>query len=337
MKHLALLFAATSAALAQSPADRAVSTTQSPAGKFRTTLPGASLRNVDMRAAPELFPGELEDVGPQYLLARRQEADGKTAAEPGPHRWFEAFADWQFFYTNNALLTEKDHRDTGVMVITLQAAINFPVVPLWGGQLATKAGYRHQWWMYSLDKSSSGLNNFDFSVATVFFAGRHSWDEKWVASFTIDYNRYLSHDDDYSEFYVELAPAWALERNFQLDEKTLLTAGYYGSYHWTQTDPNPVEHINDRLDTSLGLTLTRELIPNLIAQAYYRFQLSHYTENSDRNDAYHSLGLAFVYNFNEWASVRTFLGYENRNSTDDLVADYNKFDAGGGLTFTARF
>jgi hypothetical protein len=98
-----------------------------------------------------------------------------------------------------------------------------------------------------------------------------------------------------------------------------------------------VSHINDRLDSSFGLTLTRELIPHLIGQAYYRFQWSHYTENSDRNDVYHSLGLALVYNFNDWASVRAFLGYENRNSTDDSVADYNKFDSGGGLTFTARF
>src|ERR1043165_2687277 len=106
MKPLALLFvAATSTALAQAPADRAISTTQSPAGKFRTTIPGSSLRNVDTSTAPELFPGELEDVGPGFLRARRQEADGKgAAAEPGPHRWIEAFADLQFFSTNNALL-----------------------------------------------------------------------------------------------------------------------------------------------------------------------------------------------------------------------------------------
>lgn len=333
MKYLALLLATTAGAFAQS-ADRAVATTQSPAGKYRSTMPGGSLiRDVDTRSAPELFPGELQDVGPQFLLTRPD----VSKAGPPSHFWFEGFADWQMFYTNNALLTEKDHRDTGVMVTTVQAAINFPAVALAGGMLATKAGYRHQWWYYSLDKTTSGLNDFDFAVSTFFITGRHSWEEKWVASFSIDYNRYLSRDDNWSEFYVELAPSWALERNFELDEKTLITLGYYGSYHWTQTDPAPVKHINDRLDSSLGVTVTREIIPNLIGQAYYRAMWSHYTENSDRNDVYHSLGLALVYNFNEWASVRAFMGYENRNSTDDTVADYNKFDAGGGLTFTARF
>jgi predicted porin len=59
--------------------------------------------------------------------------------------------------------------------------------------------------------------------------------------------------------------------------------------------------------------------------------------NSDRNDLYNTVGLAVVYNFNEWASVRAFVSYENRNSSDDSVADYNKLDAGGGLTFMARF
>lgn len=329
MKYLALLLAASGAALAQSPADRAVATTQSPAGKFRANPGGIPLPSLDLQSAPELYPGELEDVGPQFLLTRPQ--------GPAEHRWFDGFVDWQFFYTNNALLTEKDHRDTGVMVITAQAALNFPAVNVLGGQLSAKAGYRQQWWLYSLDKSSSGLNNFDFSVGTLFVSARHSWEEKWVASLGLDYNRYLSRDDDSSEFYVELAPSWALERNFELDEKTLFTLGYYGSYHWTQTDPSPVAHINDRLDTGLGATLTRELLPGLIGQAYYRFQWSHYTENSDRNDAYHSLGLALVYNFNEWASVRGFVGYENRNSTDDTVADYNKLDGGVGVTFSARF
>ena len=331
MKSIALFFlAAAATSLAQSPADRAIATTQSPGGKFRT-MPGGSFVNEPNVSAPELYPGEMQDVGPQFLLARPQ------AAAP-QHHWIEAFADWQLYFTNNALLTEKDHRDTGIMVTTVQVAVNFPTIAALGGQLAVKAGYRQQWWMYSLDKTRSGLNNFDFSVGTVFLATRHSWDDdKWVASLSLDYNRYLSRDDNWNEFYVELAPSWSLERNFRFGEKSLLTLGYYGAFHWTETDPQPVSNINDRFDNSVGVTYTRELLPRLIAQAYYRIQWSHYTTNSDRNDLYNSLGLALVYNFNEWASVRAFLGYENRGSTDETVADYNKFDTGGGLTFTARF
>ena len=57
----------------------------------------------------------------------------------------------------------------------------------------------------------------------------------------------------------------------------------------------------------------------------------------DRNDFYNTLGLSLIYNFNDWASLRTFVSYENRNSTDDTVADYNKWDSGAGVTFSARF
>lgn len=334
MKSIAILLLASAAAsLAQLPAERAVTQSQSPAGKFRTMPGGSFLRDVSTESAPELYPGEIEDVGPQFLLARRA-----AAAGPSRHQWFEAFADWQLFYTNNALLTEKNVRDTGIMVTTVQMAVNFPSVKVLGGELASKLGYRQQWWMYSPDKSRGDLNNFDFTVGTVFLASRHSWDDdKWVASLEIDYNRYLSRDDDWAEFYVELAPYWSLERNFHPDEKTLITVGYYGGYHWTETDPQPVTNINDRLDNSLGLTITREILPRLVGQFYYRLQWSHYSTNSNRNDVYNSLGLAVIYNFNNWASIRAFVGYENRNSTDELIADYNKLDTGGGLTFTARF
>jgi hypothetical protein len=216
---------------------------------------------VVLQQVPELFPGEIEDVGPQFLVARPE------AAQP-EHRWFDAFFDTQLFYTSNALLSEKGNQDTSVMVFTLQAAINLPPMEVAGGILSPRVGYRHQWWRYSLDDTANQLNNFD---------------------------------------------------------------------HFTHTDPSPVSHINDRLDTALGFTYTRELLPSLFIQPYYRLQWSHYTENSDRNDMYNNLGLTVVYMFNEWASVRAFMNYENRNSTDDTAADYHKWDTGGGVTFSAKF
>ncbi len=327
---LLFLSALTTAAFAQNVADRAIATTRSAAVRSQAQMSGSMLtKDMENRQAPELFRGEIEDVGPQFLIARPQ------GAAPA-HHWIEAYADAQFFYTTNALLTEKANRETGVMVLTAQAAITPPPFSLMGGQVSTKAGYRHQWWLYSLDKTANQLNNFDFAVSTVFLSARHSWDEKWVASLGLDYNRYLSHEDGWNEFYVELTPSWSIERNLQIGNGQL-TVGYYGAYHWTQTDPMPVQHINDRLDSTLGLFYSQELLPHLVVQPYYRFQWSHYTENSDRNDFYNTVGLALIYSFNDWASLRTFVSYENRNSTDDTVADYNKWDSGAGVTFSARF
>ena len=316
------------AAFAQSPSDRAISSVQSAAARTQTRALLA--RSLMKQTAPELYPGEFADVGPQFLLTQ---PEGAPETE---HRWLEGIADVQLYYTSNALLTEKGRADTGLMVTTLQAAVNLPPFELAGGQVAAKAGYRHQWWMYSLHDSGSGLNNFDFAVSTIFVQARHTFGEKWAAGAGIDYNRLLSHDDDWAEFYTELVPSWYLERSFTFGEKSLLTAGVYGAYHWTHTD-DIVAHINDRLDTSFAVSYSYEFTPGFVAQPYYRIQWSHYTENSDRNDMYNAVGLSLIYALGESASVRAFVGYENRNSTDILVADYGKWDSGVGLTLNAQF
>lgn len=331
------LLAIGTAALAQTAADRATSATRSPSLFTSDPAEKRALKQAISEQAPELYPGEIDDVGPQFLVLRDQpQADGKAVA-PAKHQWLDGYADWQFFYTSNALLTEKANQDTNVMVLTLQAAVTPPPFSLAGGTATARVGYRHQWWLYSLDNTANQLNNFDFALGTAFVSLRNSWDEKWVATLELDYNRYLSADDNWSEFYIELAPTWSIERNFMLTEKCVLTAGYYGAYHWTQTDPQPVQHINDRLDTALGVTITAELMPKLFAQAYYRAQWSHYTENSDRNDIYNDLGAALIYAPSDWASIRTFVSWENRNSTDPAVSDYQLWNAGGGIMFSARF
>jgi hypothetical protein len=331
---LALLsILATTTGFAQSPADRAISTLQGSAGRPAGGIPKMAASE---QAAPELFPGEFDDVGPQFLLAPSREADkGGPTTEAGSH-WLEAIADAQFLYTSNALLTEKGNSDTGLMITTLQAAANLPTIDFAGGQLATKIGYRHQWWMYSLHDSGSGLNDFDFAVSTFFIQARHTFGENWAVGLGLDYNRLLSRENDWTEFYTELMPSWYAERTFTFSEKASLTAGLYGAYHWTNTD-DPVSHINDRLDTALGIAYTYALTPNLFAQPYYRIQWSHYTENSDRNDMYNSLGFALTYSINEWSAVRAFIGYENRNSTDTLVPDYDKWDTGLGVTLSMKF
>lgn len=324
------LVACCTAALAQSSVDRAVSATQMGSPSARARMSGSLIRDVSVEQAPELFPGEIEDVGPQFLVAREQ----KAVAE---RKIFEGFFDSQLYYTSNALLSEKGNQDTSVMVLTLQAAFNLPQFELAGGTVSPRVGYRHQWWLYSLDDTSNQLNNFDFAVASVFAGFQHSWGDRWVATASLDYNRFLSADNDWTEFYIELVPNWSLEHNIPIGERANLTLGYYGGYHFTQTDPEPVAHINDRLDNAIGFTYTRELISNLYLQTTYRIQWSHYTENSDRNDMYNNAALALIYTFNDWASIRTFVNYENRNSTDDTVADYGKWDSGGGVTFSARF
>jgi hypothetical protein len=153
----------------------------------------------------------------------------------------------------------------------------------------------------------------------------------------VEYGRLLSLEDNLNEFYTELLPGWGIERQIPIGDKQLISLAYVGAYHWTHTDPDPTSHTNDRLDSIAALTWNIQLLPKLILQPYYRFQFTHYTENSNRNDFFHTLGLSAVWVLNEWASVRAFTSWESRNSTDPVIADYQKFDTGGGLSFILRF
>lgn len=327
---LSILCAAPFFAEAQSvsPSRRADVATSTSESLYRQTKPKLNqdlLENTQQ--APELFPGELEDVGPQYLVMDKAQR----------HRWVQFYADTQLFYTSNALLTEKGNQDTSLMVTMLEASINLPPFALGTGQAAFRAGYREQIWLYSLDDTSNQLNNLDFDVATVFLGFQHNINENWTAFFELDYNRYLSHDNDYNEFYVELMPTWTIQRTFKFADESYITAAYSGAFHWTQTDPDPVSDINNRLDTIVSLSYNRELVSRLYSQLFYRAQWSHYTTNSDRNDFYNTFGLGFVYAFSEWGAIKASINYENRNSTDDLVADYGKWDTGGGLSIVLQF
>src|ERR1700753_2586908 len=91
-------------------------------------------------SVPELYEGEEGDVGPQSVI------------QPGERRkLFEAYADVQYFYTDNVLLTERRKVDTGLLVSTVQAALAPTAYPFAGGSLAPRLGYRHEWFDFGLD------------------------------------------------------------------------------------------------------------------------------------------------------------------------------------------
>src|SRR5436190_21831417 len=59
--------------------------------------------------APELYPGENEDVGPQHMLRLKQR-----------HQYFRAFVDSQYYFTSNARLSAQPDPST-VFINTIQA------------------------------------------------------------------------------------------------------------------------------------------------------------------------------------------------------------------------
>lgn len=292
--------------------------------------PGFRTGGSTTQTVPELYPGESADVGPQYLLLPQQVA-------PPRRTWWEASVDVQYLYTSNMFLTEKGNTDTGLLITTAHAAFAPPPFPFAGGEMSARVGYRHQRYMYGLDDTSNQLNNFDFDVGTLFANARWRFAETWAAFLGVEYNRLLSHEDGWHEFYTELLPAWGIDKQIVLSPSHTVSVSYIGAYHLTYTDPAPTTNINNRIDSILALTWSWQLTPRVVFQPFYRFQHTHYWQNSDRNDVFHTVGAALAWFIHERASVRLFTSWELRDSNDELIQDYEKFDTGAGLSIAVRF
>lgn len=290
-----------------------------------------------------LYPGENEDLGPQYLV--------KTKPRK---RYFQARADSQFFYTSNMFLQEEPRGDEGTETMVWVNTAEFALAPdpydLGPGTLAPRLGYRHQWYNYGLDDDSNGLNNFDFDVQTVFADMRYNLDEKWFFKAGVEWNRLLGHEstsDDYDEFYKEFLPHWGVERRFKISDHQLFAVSYDSRYHITEVDssitvfPGLVlqqdDDINDRMDHMLTVAYAHVFADQLVLQPYYRLQYTDYTVDGDRNDILHTLGMSATWHFSQWGNLRYFVNWDKRDSDDPTIADYEKIDTGLGLNATIRF
>lgn len=282
--------------------------------------------------APELYVGEMRDVGPQSILETDQR-----------HRWFEAGADSQFFFTSNMFLEEDnpgtDLTDTTLFVNTVHLAASTPAIEVGNGLLGARAGFQHSWFNYGLGDSTDGLNDFDFDAQTVMAEARYRING-WLFEAGIEWTRLLDHSPDYfdyDKFYSEVVPRWGLSRHFYWSESKVFTVSYQGHYRVTDSTGSLVSDANDRTDQALYVNYSHALTPHIVIQPYYRFQYSYFTQADDRTDLFHTVGLTLSYIFNEYFSVRAFASYERRDSDDPLQADYEKIDGGVGVNAFLRF
>jgi len=298
----------------------------------RRQLDSAANSQQEGENAPELFPGESSDVGPQSVLRFKPR---KT--------WFEAFADVQYFYTDNMFLTENNEQSSDVLVSSAQFALApTPPAALGGGQLAPRLGYRHQWFDYGLaggtvNHSTFKLNEFDFNAQTAFAYGQ--WTHgNWVVDAGFDFTR-LMDTAKYDEFYKEYVPHWGVQRLFPLSAAGALALGYAGDYRFTDaTVPFFVaSDFNDRTDHSLFAAYIATLCKHAVVQPFYRFKYTHFTTGADRSDYLNSFGVAVHYFFTPQISLRAFVNYDIRDSSNSAVPDYNKLDTGGGVNLLVKF
>lgn len=282
--------------------------------------------------APELFKGELEDVGPQSILKVKKRK-----------QYLDAGVDSQFFYTSNTGLTEAED-DSTLMVHTVSLALAPDPLDYMGGKFQPRLGYRHQFFNYALLGSRAAAGVVDFDVQAVFTDLRYSWGKNWSYAIGAEYLRLVDHFptfSSYKEFYKEWVPRYEVTRFAFLSESRFFTFSYQGLYHLSDSPRDPVNpKVQNRIEQVFVLAYTHALSPRLTLQPFYRLVYSHYTDQNDRNDHLHTTGLSVFYSFNEWLSVRAFLTYDARESDATVpvnIPDYRKLDLGIGVNVSRRF
>lgn len=286
------------------------------------------------RQAPELYSGESEDIGPQRLLKLTPR-----------HRYFEALVDSQYFFTSNVQLSENGDSST-IFVNTVEPIFTTPDYKLWNKDFRTQVGVRAQWYNFGLDGSNNGFGKFDFHAQVAYAYESFVPAENWRVSLGVEATRLLTQPD-YDEFYKEVAPSWAVSRQFKLDQTRVFDVGYQGYYRFSETHnalgvsiPGlslGADDVNNRFEQLLTLAYSQAITAKLIVTPFYQFQYNYYTE-APRNDFLNTIGAFVTYNFCPHASVRTFLNWQDRISDRPAAApEYDKFDVGIGATLDIKF
>jgi hypothetical protein len=277
--------------------------------------------------APELYPGENLDVGPQRIL--------RVMPHPA---YFAALFDSQFFYSDNANYAPQPAAvGSLIFVNTAQASLAPPVFALGPGKAAVALGVSSQWYNYG----NNQLENLDFNAETLFFSAKYTLG-KWQAAAGLDLTR-LVNQENYDETYRETMPNFGLQRVIPLNPRMFFTVGDLVDYHSTKVPGTlgRVGDINDRFDDVASVTFTWQPTRHLVVQPYYCFQYSYYEHNtldtSYRNDYLQSVGVTAAYYFNANLSVRAFFNYNRKQSSDTLAPPYREMNGGVGLTLDMRF
>jgi hypothetical protein len=283
--------------------------------------------NLTNTNAPELYPGENVDVGPQRILRRLPQ-----------NHYFDVLLDSQVFYSTDANYAQQPYAiSSWVFVNTIQGAITPPVINLGPGKAAVAVGVASQWYNYGDNR----LESLDFNAETFFVSGKYTLGN-WQFGLGVNLTRLVSQEN-YDETYREFMPNIGIQRVIPITDRMFFAVGDLVDYHLTRV-PSVLgsrSDINDRFDDIPSLTFTWQATRHLLIQPYYRFQFSNYTHDapgtSGRNDYLQSVGITAAYYFTSNISVRAFYNYNRRQSDDPFTPPYLEMNGGPGATLEIKF
>ena len=312
----------------------------------------AQSRLTGTNSVPELYEGESSDVGPQSVVTPTVR-----------HTLFQARADVQLLYTDNAFLTANHKIDTGVLISTAEFALAPTPYPLGNGTLAPRIGYQSQWFDYFFNNQKFGFvgNNFvsppkelsDFNFNSQMVYGDATWTLNHLSfGAGLEATR-MFNTPNYDPFYDELAPYWSARYVLPVCDKAALSASYLGDYRFTSVEPSPSvgldSDINNRMDHALLVSWTQVLSKNLVFQPFYQFKYTRFEDprevlgsggvgfvETTRNDYLNTVGAGLYWLVCPNCTVRSFINYNYLKSSISAF-EYHEYDGGGGLDVTIRF
>lgn len=278
-------------------------------------------------AVEELYRGELDDTGPQYLLL-------PAAGRPARFTlWSRVDASW----TDNATFTETNPGATTVASFQLGGDARWLERPVADGKLRATIGGHGQVFRYGLASDDDQVidflqvdrNNFDLLGAHV----RATWQRgPWLAASSLQ-GTLLHNRSAGRTFYRELAWDAALYRQWSVAGTATFLVGADLTRRWSVTDTYGLlpRSWNDRAEAGLTAVWQQPVRGKLSWRATARAQATGYTHaDRSRRDVTGSLGLELSYAWRERCDFRVFVSHERRDSTEPGIADYARWEAGAG-------
>jgi hypothetical protein len=275
----------------------------------------------------ELYAGELDDTGPQYLLVSK---------EPQANR-FVAWTHADVNLTDNATFSETNPRSS--TVTSFQAGLDGRLNEraLAGGKLAFDASARAQIFRYGLmdgpnkviDFMQVGRNNFDLFGMHL----RAAWQRgPWLVDSMLQ-GSLLRNRSAGRTFYRDLGWTAALYRQWKTGESSTLIVGGDLTRRWSWTDTYGLlpSSWNDRVEASLVAVWSHPLRPGLAWRSTARAHFAEYSHRDrHRSDITGTLGTELDWTLGKNLELRIFTSHERRNSSEAAIPDYARWDLGTG-------